>query len=176
MVFQNIVGQTKTKSLEFELDWDFQTVKRSWGHPLHRGKKMYYWNVILSMLISSTCPQLLVFSTVSFHVLKWESKFDDGHSLYSLCNGIQCTPKRMTFAVTEIGLTPPPYPYPYHHHQFYRWIPRKYLFYHFCTRWTFGMQRFVYWVKGLWINNFCYLELFEEYIPKIEYLLQCCFL
>ena len=33
IVFQNKVGQTKTKSLEFELGQDFQTVKHTWGHP-----------------------------------------------------------------------------------------------------------------------------------------------
>ena len=32
IVFQNKVGQTKTKSLEFELGQDFQTVKHTWGH------------------------------------------------------------------------------------------------------------------------------------------------
>ena len=35
IVFQNKVGQTKTKSLEFELGQDFQTVKHTWGHPPH---------------------------------------------------------------------------------------------------------------------------------------------
>ena len=64
IVFQNKVGQTKTKSLEFELGQDFQTVKHTWGHLppspcakvlLRRFAKKNNWR-----LLNNSYPRLLL--------------------------------------------------------------------------------------------------------------------